>query len=69
MPKVNVKIGERNLIINYEEGADGFVEINDADSDTSLHIRDEEDMLLALHFIEGEEDPVSQIDVLTGEVH
>ena len=69
MPKLNVTIGEHNLVINYEEGADGFIEIQDADSDTSLHIRDEDGVLLALHFVEGEEDPASQIELLTGDVY
>ena len=69
MPQINVQVGSRNLVINYEEGADGFVEIQDAGSDTSLHIRDEDGTLLALHFVEGQEDPASQIDFVTGDVY
>lgn len=69
MPQLKVKLGKHNLIIKYVEGLDGFIEIQDADADTSLHIRDEEGSLLALHFVEGEEDPTAQLELLTGDIY
>lgn len=68
MPKINVQVGNKKLTIVYEEGEDGFVEIQD-DTDASLHVRAEDGRLLGLHFVEGDEDPVSQFDFLTGELY
>lgn len=69
MPQINVQVGSRNLVINYQEGDDAFIEINDAEVDTTLILREEDGMLLALHFVEGQEDPTSQIDFVTGDVY
>ena len=68
MPNINVQFGNKALTIVYEEGENGFVEIQD-NTDASLHIRAEDGQLLGLHFIENEEDPVSQFDFLTGQVY
>ena len=69
MPKINVTVGQHNLIINYEEGADGFIEINDANSEMSFHIRDDGGMLEAHHFVDGQEDPPTHLNMLTGDVY
>ena len=68
MPDISVQLGNKRLTIVYEEGESGFVEIQD-DNDASLHVRAEDGQLLGLHFIEGEEEPISQFDLLTGQIH
>ena len=69
MPTVHhAKIGTRKLRITYQEGPDSFIELYDKGTKMSFHIREEEDnFLVAFHFIEGKEEPVNQIDLDTGE--
>jgi hypothetical protein len=68
MPIINISIGNRNLALVYEEGTAGFIEIQDTKSDMSLHIRVEDEQLIALHFVEGEVDPANQIDLDIGDL-
>jgi hypothetical protein len=69
MPEIKVRVGRRDLSVVYEEGKDGFIEVRDNKKDMALFIREEGKQLLALHFIEGHEDPESQIDLDTGDVY
>jgi hypothetical protein len=68
LSKHYVKIGTRNILITFRQGQESFIELYDRDTKMSLHIREEEDnFLVAFHFTEGQEDPVNQIDLDTGE--
>lgn len=69
MPQINVTVGGYNLVISYEEGDDGFVEINHADSEMSFHVRVDGGELEAHHFVDGGEDPVTHLNMLTGDVY
>ncbi|CAN5761630.1 hypothetical protein BH24DEI2_BH24DEI2_27000 [soil metagenome] len=69
MPSIDIRLGSKNLVLTYEEGDEGFIEINSKEDNMSLHIREEDDMLLALNFIDGADDPAYQADLLTGEVY
>ena len=63
------KIGDRTLTINIHEGHEGFVEITDSSSEMSLHIRKEDDSLLAIHFTSGTTDPPNQINLDDGDIY
>jgi hypothetical protein len=69
MPKLDIVIGNRNMSLIYEGGVDGFIELQDSDTNMSLHIRQEDDQLLALHFVEGQSDPVNQLDLDSGDIY
>ena len=67
MPDINLQIGKRNFRLVIEEGKEGFILLEDKGSNMALHIREEDDFLVAIHFIEGQPDPANQIDLDTGE--
>ena len=69
MAKQQVKIGNRILTLSVEEGEEGFIEIIDELSDMSLHIRDEDGQLTAIHFLNGQADPINQVDLDNGDVY
>ena len=72
MPKINLNIAQRNLVLSYEEGKDGFVELFEDKNDLAkvLHVRVEEDEhLWATFFPSNQEEPDWYFDLDEYEEH